>query len=271
MDIREVQRHSNLISRNPARPQLAAWVRMRQSAEGWALQRDLISRVRPGDKTPGPVPAALAPAASPTGPSSQGDGSLHQSLLGYISDMTLLDAALAPMGWPWMDVAMMVSLDHCIWFHAPFRYAITRLFSLHLHKQTHHPMLSRRRHDRLPNVRTMMRLLRGVSLGTMMHDTHDSRSTHFACMIINSCLSTCLSVGSEWTIGCCIPRSVLGRGTAGCSSTEGSTTATACWWRPWPRKDCCACKPIFSLQTPRRTCLCSNSCWCPPRGEGGVR
>lgn len=46
----------------------------------------------------------------------------HRAALAYISDMTLLDCALAPLGRSIFDPALMVaSLDHAIWFHRPFR------------------------------------------------------------------------------------------------------------------------------------------------------
>jgi acyl-CoA thioesterase-2 len=55
------------------------------------------------------------------------DPSCHPSVLAYISDMGLLSAGLMPHGLNELDVhkgqqqVMMVSLDHAIWFHRPFR------------------------------------------------------------------------------------------------------------------------------------------------------
>ncbi|WP_108662255.1 acyl-CoA thioesterase II [Acuticoccus kandeliae] len=50
------------------------------------------------------------------------DPSVHQAVLGYLSDMTLLDTALFPHGKSIFDHAMqMASLDHAMWFHRPFR------------------------------------------------------------------------------------------------------------------------------------------------------
>jgi acyl-CoA thioesterase-2 len=47
---------------------------------------------------------------------------LHQCLLAYASDMTLLDTALRPHGVGWFDhKVQMASLDHAMWFHHPFR------------------------------------------------------------------------------------------------------------------------------------------------------
>jgi acyl-CoA thioesterase-2 len=48
--------------------------------------------------------------------------SLHQCVVAYASDMTLLDTTLLPHGIGWADRNyMMASLDHAMWFHRPFR------------------------------------------------------------------------------------------------------------------------------------------------------
>jgi acyl-CoA thioesterase-2 len=48
--------------------------------------------------------------------------SLHQCVLAYASDFTLLDTALVAHGRFVFDPKLMLaSLDHAIWFHAPFR------------------------------------------------------------------------------------------------------------------------------------------------------
>ncbi|MEM9224596.1 MAG: acyl-CoA thioesterase II [Pseudomonadota bacterium] len=50
------------------------------------------------------------------------DPSIHQAVLGYLSDMTLLDTALFPHGLSVFDKTIQVaSLDHAMWFHKPFR------------------------------------------------------------------------------------------------------------------------------------------------------
>jgi acyl-CoA thioesterase-2 len=47
---------------------------------------------------------------------------LHQCVVAYASDMTLLDTATLPHAIAWNDPAyMMASLDHAMWFHRPFR------------------------------------------------------------------------------------------------------------------------------------------------------
>ena len=50
------------------------------------------------------------------------DPAVHRAVLAYLSDMTLLDAALAPHGRTLFGAGLAAaSLDHAIWFHRPFR------------------------------------------------------------------------------------------------------------------------------------------------------
>ena len=50
------------------------------------------------------------------------DLAIHQCVLAYASDMTLLDAALAPHGRTLFEQQFMAaSLDHALWLHRPFR------------------------------------------------------------------------------------------------------------------------------------------------------
>jgi acyl-CoA thioesterase II len=47
---------------------------------------------------------------------------LHQCIMTYASDMTLLDTATLPHAIAWNDPSyLMASLDHAMWFHRPFR------------------------------------------------------------------------------------------------------------------------------------------------------
>ena len=47
---------------------------------------------------------------------------LHQCIVAYASDMTLLDTTLLPHGASWAeDRYQVASLDHAMWFHRPFR------------------------------------------------------------------------------------------------------------------------------------------------------
>jgi acyl-CoA thioesterase-2 len=50
------------------------------------------------------------------------DLSMHQCVLAYASDMTLLDTCLIPHGVSWFSGRLQsASLDHAMWFHHPFR------------------------------------------------------------------------------------------------------------------------------------------------------
>jgi acyl-CoA thioesterase-2 len=50
------------------------------------------------------------------------DPLLHACVATYASDMSLFDTILAPHDTSWDDVNFMgASLDHCMWFHRPFR------------------------------------------------------------------------------------------------------------------------------------------------------
>jgi acyl-CoA thioesterase-2 len=50
------------------------------------------------------------------------DPAIHQCVLAYASDMTLLDSALIPHGRTVFEKTIMAaSLDHALWFHRPFR------------------------------------------------------------------------------------------------------------------------------------------------------
>ncbi len=50
------------------------------------------------------------------------DMALNQCVLSYASDMTLLDTCTRPHGVNWLSgKVQMASLDHAMWFHAPFK------------------------------------------------------------------------------------------------------------------------------------------------------
>jgi acyl-CoA thioesterase-2 len=50
------------------------------------------------------------------------DPLLHAAVIAYASDMSIIDSVLKPHEVRWEDGrSMIVSLDHCMWFHRPFR------------------------------------------------------------------------------------------------------------------------------------------------------
>jgi acyl-CoA thioesterase-2 len=69
------------------------------------------------DKRP-PVQYVWFRVAGPIGD----DRALHQCMLAYASDMTLLDTCILPHGISWVNPKLQsASLDHALWFHEPFR------------------------------------------------------------------------------------------------------------------------------------------------------
>ncbi|HXG78985.1 MAG TPA: acyl-CoA thioesterase II [Methyloceanibacter sp.] len=88
-------------------------------------QRERPIEIRPADLSRYFSPENLAPTQhvwiKATGSLSD-DLSLHQCVLAYASDFTLLDTALIAHGRFIFDPELMLaSLDHAIWFHRPFR------------------------------------------------------------------------------------------------------------------------------------------------------
>ncbi len=87
--------------------------------------------------SPRPVDYRVAHAPwAPTGPSPRGgidfwfktvkplgdDPDVHAAVLAYMSDDCISDNVLVPFGVTWMlEGTMVVSLDHAMWFHRPFR------------------------------------------------------------------------------------------------------------------------------------------------------
>jgi acyl-CoA thioesterase-2 len=60
------------------------------------------------------------------------DPALHQVVVAYASDMTMLDTSLLPHGVAWADFSFQIaSLDHAMWFHRPFRADEWLLYDLH--------------------------------------------------------------------------------------------------------------------------------------------
>lgn len=89
--------------------------------------RDGAIELRPADgerfarRPPGPHPARQAVWMRATSPLPDDPG-LHAAMLAYMSDMTLLDTALAAHGRSVFDPDIQgASLDHAVWFHRPIR------------------------------------------------------------------------------------------------------------------------------------------------------
>ncbi|PZR18320.1 MAG: acyl-CoA thioesterase II [Archangium gephyra] len=57
---------------------------------------------------------------------------LHQAMLAYASDFSFITTALKPHGVSWLTPGMQVaSIDHAVWFHAPFRADEWLLHAMH--------------------------------------------------------------------------------------------------------------------------------------------
>ncbi|MES1991279.1 MAG: acyl-CoA thioesterase II [Pseudomonadota bacterium] len=55
-------------------------------------------------------------------PIESGSYALHQCIMAYASDMTLLDTCIRPHGVSWVSGKLQsASLDHAMWFHEPFK------------------------------------------------------------------------------------------------------------------------------------------------------
>jgi acyl-CoA thioesterase-2 len=68
-----------------------------------------------------PMPPQFHVWMRATGPLPD-DPAIHQCVLAYATDMTLLDTALVPHGRTVLDPGIQAaSLDHALWFHRPFR------------------------------------------------------------------------------------------------------------------------------------------------------
>ena len=121
MDMPPVPDPDSLPSERQRRIEIAS--DMPDEARAWFLRdRPIeIRAVDPPDRfKPGKRPPHQIVWLRATGP-VPGDPSLHQCVLAYASDMTLLDTCLLPHGKSVMSPDMqLASLDHAMWFHRPF-------------------------------------------------------------------------------------------------------------------------------------------------------
>ena len=98
--------------------------RMPPHMRAW-LTRDRPIEFRPVDE-PDPFGERTRPPRHMTWVRTNGalpdDPVIHQVIVAYASDMSLLDTAAMPHGIAWNDPTyMMASLDHALWFHRSFR------------------------------------------------------------------------------------------------------------------------------------------------------
>ncbi|MGY1725850.1 acyl-CoA thioesterase [Geodermatophilus sp. SYSU D01062] len=81
-------------------------------------QRPLVNPFAPEPKTP---PATQSHAWFRVAGRLPDDAGVQAAALTFVSDLTLLSAGLARVGGGWGGRYVGASLDHAIWFHAPFR------------------------------------------------------------------------------------------------------------------------------------------------------
>lgn len=106
--------------------------RMPETAREWVLRDRPIEQrfvqpvdfINPGKREPHQDSWVRALGTLPDDPA------LHQCVLAYASDMSLLDTCIMPHGIPWHSNKLVVaSLDHAMWFHRPFRIDEWLMFS----------------------------------------------------------------------------------------------------------------------------------------------
>jgi acyl-CoA thioesterase II len=87
-------------------------------------QRSANPRI-PDEKSP-PVNNVWMRARAPIGP----DQHLHQAILAYASDMSLMETAMRPHAVTWQSGGMQsASLDHAVWFHRPLNFNDWHLYA----------------------------------------------------------------------------------------------------------------------------------------------
>jgi acyl-CoA thioesterase II len=86
------------------------------------LYHDFLETVRPIETRAVPEPGAHHRYIWMRANGTLGDDqTLHCCVAAYASDLSLLPTALLSHGYPDLRPAMIVSLDHAMWFHRPFR------------------------------------------------------------------------------------------------------------------------------------------------------
>ena len=92
----------------------SAWLRREQAVESrYVTEVDLVSPVK--------LPPRLMVWLKANG-RLPADPLIHQCVVAYASDMTLLDTAMLPHAISWFDGSQQVaSLDHALWFHRALR------------------------------------------------------------------------------------------------------------------------------------------------------
>jgi acyl-CoA thioesterase-2 len=116
--------HQDAMPAAPAPEDVPDWEVLRASMlhrpEALRPQPIEVRTCDPDDPEGRPQPAAKRVWMRPAGPVPD-DPRLHEALLVYASDRTLLSTASRPHGLPW-GKRMAASLDHAMWLHRPARF-----------------------------------------------------------------------------------------------------------------------------------------------------
>lgn len=119
----------------PTEAEMMAELAKRMPPEAqWWLSREQPIEMRPIDPVDELNPEKRPPYQNVwlrTNGTLPDDSRLHQCLLAYASDMTLLDTCMLPHGISWHSGKLMsTSLDHAMWFHTDFRIDDWMLYTL---------------------------------------------------------------------------------------------------------------------------------------------
>jgi len=116
--------HQDAMPEAPAPEDVPDWEQLRAAMlhqpEALRPQPIEVRTCDPDDPEGRPQPAAKRVWMRPVGPVPD-DPRLHEALLVYASDRTLLSTASRPHGLPW-GKRMAASLDHAMWLHRPARF-----------------------------------------------------------------------------------------------------------------------------------------------------
>jgi acyl-CoA thioesterase II len=106
-----------LLRRSDLPPSFLNWIGSERPFE----TRSVLGRGPASASGDRPARAALDHIWLKTRGSLPDDPALHQALLAFVSDTSLLDTALLPHGKSIFSDVQVASLDHAMWFHRPFR------------------------------------------------------------------------------------------------------------------------------------------------------
>jgi acyl-CoA thioesterase-2 len=125
--------HQDAMPEAPAPEEVPDWEQLRaqmlRQPEAVRAQPIEVRTCDPDDPDGKPQPPAKRVWMRPAGPVPD-ERRIHEALLVYASDRTLLSTASRPHGLPW-GKRMVASLDHAMWLHRPARFDDWVLYASH--------------------------------------------------------------------------------------------------------------------------------------------